>query len=164
MQRDGSDSLRRVGRRTRGGIAGIASAFGIGIAGAAAAGAVAEDEKNFKNALILEGLPMTQSIYGLITLFLIMLSAGIIGGGFKFAEATTENLVKSAILFGAGLTVGLTGLSAIPQGIIASAGIGAAAKNPKTFTQGVIFAAMAETTAIFGLVGALIMIATGVGF
>ncbi|RLF91054.1 V-type ATP synthase subunit K, partial [Thermococci archaeon] len=58
----------------------------------------------------------------------------------------------------AGLLVGLTGLSAIPQGIIASAGIGAVSKNPKTFTQNLIFAAMAETMAIFGLVGAIILI------
>ncbi|AFK21931.1 V-type ATP synthase subunit K [Pyrococcus sp. ST04] len=141
------------------GIAGAASSFGVGIAGAAAAGAVAEDEKNFRNALILEGLPMTQSIYGLITLFLIGMAAGIIGGGgFKFAEPTTQNIIKSAILFGAGLLVGLTGLSAIPQGIIASAGVGAVSKNPKTFTQNLIFAAMAETMAIFGLVGAIILI------
>ncbi|MDK2853850.1 MAG: V/A-type H+/Na+-transporting ATPase subunit [Thermococcaceae archaeon] len=146
------------------GIAGVASSFGVGIAGAAAAGAVAEDEKNFRNALLLQALPMTQSIYGLITLFLIALVSGILGGGFKFAETTTENIIKAAILLGAGLTVGLTGLSAIPQGIIASAGIGAVSKNPKTFTQAVIFAAMAETMAIFGLVGALILIITGVGF
>lgn len=153
-----------LGAALAAGIAGVASAFGVGVAGAAAAGVVAEDEKNFRSALILEGLPMTQSIYGLITLFLILLSSGIIGGGFKFADATTDNIIKSAILMGAGLTVGLTGLSAIPQGIIASAAIGAVAKNPKTLTQGIIFAAMAETMAIFGLVGALIMIATGVGF
>ena len=154
-----------LGAALAAGLAGAASAFGVGIAGAAAAGVVAEDEKNFKNALILEGLPMTQSIYGLITLFLILMVSGILGGGFKFTDPTSmTNIVKSAILLGAGLTVGLTGLSAIPQGIIASAGIGAVAKNPKTFTQGIIFAAMAETMAIFGLVGALIMIVTGVGF
>ncbi|WP_048147202.1 ATP synthase subunit K [Pyrococcus abyssi] len=137
------------------GLAGAASSFGVGIAGAAAAGAVAEDEKNFRNALILQGLPMTQSIYGLITLFLIGMTAGIIGGGgFKFSN----DLISSAILFGAGLLVGLTGLSAIPQGIIASSGIGAVSKNPRTFTQNLIFAAMAETMAIFGLVGAIILI------
>ncbi|ASJ01605.1 V-type ATP synthase subunit K [Thermococcus gorgonarius] len=153
-----------LGAALAAGLAGAASAFGVGVAGAAAAGAVAEDEKNFRNALILEGLPMTQSIYGLITLFLILMSAGIIGGGFKFADPNNmDNIVKSAILFGAGLTVGLTGFSAIPQGIIAGASIGAVAKNPKTFTQGIIFAAMAETMAIFGLVGALLMISTGVG-
>ncbi|WP_461867105.1 V-type ATP synthase subunit K [Thermococcus sp.] len=154
-----------LGAALAAGIAGAASSFGVGIAGAAAAGAVAEDEKNFKNALILEGLPMTQSIYGLITLFLILMVSGILGGNFKFKNPSDiNNIIKSAILLGAGLTVGLTGLSAIPQGIIASAGIGAVAKNPKTFTQGIIFAAMAETMAIFGLVGALIMIVTGVGF
>ncbi len=154
-----------LGAALAAGIAGAASSFGVGIAGAAAAGAVAEDEKNFKNALILEGLPMTQSIYGLITLFLILMVSGILGGSFKFSDPNNiTNIIKSAILLGAGLTVGLTGLSAIPQGIIASAGIGAVAKNPKTFTQGIIFAAMAETMAIFGLVGALIMIVTGVGF
>ena len=153
-----------LGAALAAGLAGAASAFGVGVAGAAAAGVVAEDEKNFKNALILEGLPMTQSIYGLITLFLILMVSGILGGGFKFTANNPDNIVKSAILLGAGLTVGLTGLSAIPQGIIASAGIGAVAKNPKTFTQGIIFAAMAETMAIFDLVGALIMIVTGVGF
>lgn len=153
-----------LGAALAAGIAGAASSFGVGVAGAAAAGAVAEDEKNFRNALILEGLPMTQSIYGLITLFLILLVSGILGGGFKFADATQQNIIKGAILLGAGLTVGLTGLSAIPQGIISSAGIGAVSKNPKTFTQGIIFAAMAETMAIFGLVGALIMIVRGVGF
>jgi len=154
-----------LGAALAAGIAGAASAFGVGIAGAAAAGVVAEDERNFKNALILEGLPMTQSIYGLITLFLILMVSGILGGGFKFTDPNNmDNIVKSAILLGAGLTVGLTGLSAIPQGVIAGAGIGAVAKNPKTFTQGIIFAAMAETMAIFGLVGALIMIVTGVGF
>ncbi len=154
-----------LGAALAAGIAGAASSFGVGIAGAAAAGAVAEDEKNFKNALILEGLPMTQSIYGLITLFLILMVSGILGGGFKFKDPNDiNNIIKSAILLGAGLTVGLTGLSAIPQGIISAAGIGAVAKNPKTFTQGIIFAAMAETMAIFGLVGALIMIVTGVGF
>jgi len=152
-----------LGAALAAGIAGAASSF-VGIAGAAAAGAVAEDEKNFRNALVLQGLPMTQSIYGLITLFLIALVSGILGGEFKFAENTSENLIKAAILLGAGLTVGLTGLSAIPQGIIASAGIGAVSKNPKTFTQAIIFAAMAETMAIFGLVGALILIITGVGF
>ncbi|RLF86671.1 V-type ATP synthase subunit K, partial [Thermococci archaeon] len=44
-----------LGAALAAGIAGAASSFGVGIAGAAAAGAVAEDEKNFRNALVLQG-------------------------------------------------------------------------------------------------------------
>ena len=46
--------------------AGIGSAVGVGLAGQAAAGLTAEDPDKFSKALILELLPGTQGIYGLI--------------------------------------------------------------------------------------------------
>ena len=45
-------------------IAGIGSAIGVGIAGEAAAGVVAEDPKKFGQTLIMQALPGTQGIYG----------------------------------------------------------------------------------------------------
>ena len=53
-------------------LAGIGSAMGVGIAGQAAAGVVAEDPKKFGKTIILQALPGTQGIYGLIIAFLIM--------------------------------------------------------------------------------------------
>ena len=47
-------------------LAGIGSALGVGVAGEAASGVVAEDPKKFGQALILQALPGTQGIYGLL--------------------------------------------------------------------------------------------------
>ena len=58
--------------------AGCGSGMGVGIAGQAAAGVVASDPKKFGRTLILQALPGTQGIYGLITAFLIIFKMGII--------------------------------------------------------------------------------------
>lgn len=47
-------------------MAGIGSAIGVGIAGEAAAGVVTEDPQKFGKVLILQLLPGTQGIYGLL--------------------------------------------------------------------------------------------------
>ena len=57
-------------------LAGIGSAMGVGIAGQAAAGVLAEDPKKFGKTLILQALPGTQGIYGLLMAFLIFIRIG----------------------------------------------------------------------------------------
>ena len=54
-------------------LAGIGSAIGIGIAGEAAAGVVSEDPNKFGQVLVLQALPGTQGIYGLLIAFIILL-------------------------------------------------------------------------------------------
>ena len=61
-------------------LAGIGSAMGVGIAGQAAAGVLAEDPKKFGKTLILQALPGTQGIYGLLMAFLIFIRIGLLGG------------------------------------------------------------------------------------
>ena len=61
-------------------MAGIGSAIGIGMAGEAAAGALAEDPSKFGKVLILQLLPGTQGIYGLLIAFLTLSNIGILGG------------------------------------------------------------------------------------
>ena len=61
-------------------LAGIGSAMGVGIAGQAASAVVAEDPKKFGKTIILQALPGTQGIYGLIISFLIMIKIGLLGG------------------------------------------------------------------------------------
>jgi V/A-type H+-transporting ATPase subunit K len=58
---------------------------------------------------------------------------------------------------GAGISVGFAGLSAIGQGITSAGGIGATATNPGTFGKSIVLAAMAETFAVFGLLGAILI-------
>jgi V/A-type H+-transporting ATPase subunit K len=144
------------------GIAGIGSATGIGIAGASGIGAVAEKPDRFGKSLVLQAMPMTQGIYGLLVAILLLMFGGLLGGGggdVEFLSKPYIGLTAVAI----GLAVGLTGISAIGQGITASASIGGAARNPEVFSKGMIFTVMSETLAIFGLlVGILLMV--GVGF
>ena len=52
-------------------LAGWGSAKGVGIVGQAGTGLLTEDPSLFGKVLILEALPGTQGIYGLITAFLI---------------------------------------------------------------------------------------------
>ncbi|MHC1605250.1 MAG: V-type ATP synthase subunit K [Candidatus Methanofastidiosia archaeon] len=150
-------SLAMIGAGFAIGIAAIGSGLGIGIAGAAAAGAVAEDKNNFKNSLILELLPQTQVIYGLIVAFLILYFTGLFGGG---AEILPEK--SGFVAIGAGLAVGLGGLSAIGQGITCAGGIGAVSKDSSLLTQNIVFGAMSEIAAVFGLAVAILMILFGI--
>ncbi|RZN44775.1 V-type ATP synthase subunit K [archaeon] len=151
-------SLAMIGAGFAIGISAIGSGLGIGIAGAAAAGSVAEDKNNFKNSLILELLPQTQVIYGLIIAVLILFFTGLLGG------ATAEPLAEKAgfVAIGAGLAVGLSGLSAIGQGITCAGGIGAVSKDSSLLTQNIVFGVMSEIAAVFGLAVAILMILFGI--
>ena len=57
-------------------IAGIGSGIGVGVAGEAAAGVVSEDPKKFGKVLLLQALPGTQGIYGLLIAFIILVKIG----------------------------------------------------------------------------------------
>ena len=63
-------------------LAGAGSAVGVGRAGEAAAGVVTEDPSKCSKVLILQLLPGTQGIYGLLIAFLCLSQVGIIGGSF----------------------------------------------------------------------------------
>lgn len=139
------------------GIAGVASAIGLSLAGTAAVAVTAEKPDLFGKCLVLQVMPMTQSIYGLLTAILLMLGIGLLGGTPESVDATTG---KTAILIG--LAVGITGTSAINQGMVASSAICSIARNPNNLARGIMYTVMPETIAIFGLlVGILLM--TGLG-
>ena len=138
------------------GIAGIASAIGLALAGSSAVAVTAEKPDLFSKCLILQVLPMTQSVYGLLTAILLMMGAGLLGG-----DATINSLQGMGAIW-VGLAVGLTGISAINQGMVASSSISAVGRNPDVASKGIIFTVMPETIAIFGLlVGILLMVGLG---
>lgn len=62
------------------GLACIGSGKGVGMVGEAAAGVLAEDPSKFSSCLILQILPGTQGLYGLVIWFFAMLQLGILGG------------------------------------------------------------------------------------
>lgn len=145
------------------GVSGIASAFGLGISGSAAAGATSEKKELGGKFLVLEVLPMTQGVYGLLAAILLLLGTGRLSG-----ELTEEKqiLLSNPAVGWAGLAIGiiiaLTSISAVSQGLVASAGISGTAKNPEIFTNSMMYTVMPETLAIFGLLVS-ILILRGVG-
>ena len=130
-------------------IAGIVSAFALGHTGAAAMGVISEKEEHFGKAFILQVLPMTQGLYGFVIAFLLILGMG---------NADLADGAVGWIAISAGLVIALTGISAIPQGQTASAGIQSIPRNPELSTgKKIILAAMPETMAVFGFLIAILL-------
>ena len=127
--------------------AGIGSAVGVGMGGRAAAGVMTEKPELFGKVLILQLLPGTQGIYGLLVAFVTLSRIGIIGGG-----AVDLTLSQGLLYFVACLPIAIVGLfSAIHQGKTSVASIGMLAKRPDTFGKAMLLPAMVETYAILAL-------------
>ena len=74
-------------------LAGIGSAIGVGIAGQAASGVLAEDPKKFGKTLIVQAVPGTQGIYGLLMAFLIFIRIGLFGGAMQDLDVDRKSVV-----------------------------------------------------------------------
>ena len=126
-------------------LSGCGSAYGVGVAGQAAAGVVTEDPSKFAKVLIMQLLPGTQGIYGLLVAFVTLSRIGILGG-------SEPELVKGLLIFAACLPIGIVGLvSAIHQGRTSVAAIGIVAKKPEQFGKAMLLPAMVETYAILAV-------------
>lgn len=134
-------------------MAGIGSAVGVGKAGQAAAGIVTEDPSKFGKVLVLQLLPGTQGIYGLLIAFITLSQIGVLGGSADFSFA------KGLLYFGACLPMAFVGyFSAISQAKASVASIGIVAKKPEQFGKAMIFPAMVETYAILALLVSILII------
>jgi V/A-type H+/Na+-transporting ATPase subunit K len=101
-------------------LAGAGSAIGVGVAGQAAAGVVTEDPGKFAKVLILQLLPGTQGIYGLLVGFIVLSKVGLLGGGAAQISVQTGLMILAACL-----PIGVVGLiSGMHQGKTAVASIG----------------------------------------
>ena len=128
-------------------MAGIGSAKGVGAAGQAGAGVVTEDPSTFSKVLLLQLLPGTQGIYGLLVAFVTLNKIGALSGNLVEINGAT-----GLMLFFACLPKAVVGLiSAIHQGNTSIASIGLVAKRPDQFGKAMLFPAMVETYAILAL-------------
>ncbi|MGB9812804.1 MAG: V-type ATP synthase subunit K [Thermovenabulum sp.] len=133
---------------------GVGSAKGVGMVGEAAAGVVTEDPNKFSQTLILQALPGTQGIYGLLTAFVAMQKIGLLGGGL-----IPLTLHQGLLIFAACLPIAVVGLlSAIAQARAAAAGVGIIAKRPEELAKGITYAAMVETYAVLSLLASILML------
>jgi V/A-type H+-transporting ATPase subunit K len=135
---------------------GWGSAKGVGMAGEAGAAVVGEDPNHFGKVLVLQLLPGTQGIYGLLIAFIIMSNIGLIGGSHDMS------LIKGLGYFLASLPIAIVGaFSAVHQAKASIASISLVAKRPDQFGKAMIFPAMVETYAILALLISLLAV-TGV--
>ncbi len=124
----------------------IGSAKGVGIVGEAASGMLADDPSKFGQALLLQALPGTQGIYGLVTAFLILMKIGLFGG------EVVLDFSQGMYLLAASLPIAIVGyFSGIAQGRVAAAGIGLVSRRDGQVVKAITSAALVETYAIFAL-------------
>ena len=137
-------------------LAGAGSAVGVGRAGEAAAGVVTEDPSKFGKVLILQLLPGTQGIYGLLIAFITLSQIGILGGDSDIS------LAKGILYFLACMPMAIIGYwSAVKQSRASIACIGLIAKRPDQLGKAIIFPAMVETYAILALLVSILAV-TGI--
>ncbi len=135
-------------------VAGIGSAKGVGLVGEAAAGVVSEDPSKFSKLLILQLLPGTQGLYGLLTAVLVLNQLGVLGG--NPAELT---VAQGLAYLGACLPIMIVGyFSAIAQAKTAAAGVSVVAKKPDQNGKAITMSAMVETYAILALLVSILVV------
>jgi V/A-type H+-transporting ATPase subunit K len=133
----------------------VGSALGMGYAGQAGSGVASEKPDLFGKLLLLQALPGSQGIYGLVGAFLILNFSGVLGA----TEAVEITSGVGLQFLMAGIPIGLAGLfSGMFQGKVAAAGITMIAKDESQIAKAMIFAAMVETWAIFGVLISFIML------
>ena len=134
-----------LGAALTAGLCCVGSAKGTGMVGEAAAGLVSEDPDKSTKCLILQVLPGTQGLYGVLS-----------------GQTVDLTLSQGLAFFAACIPTAIGGwLSAKFQGRVAAASINIVAKRPEASTKGIIFCGIVEFYAILSLV-ATIMISINV--
>lgn len=127
-------------------VPGIASAKGVSMGGIAGAGVITENPALFGKVLLLQLLPGTQGIYGLLIAFITLSQIGVLGG------SSDVSFVKGLLYLAACMPMVIVGYtSAIRQAKSSVASINVVAKRPDQFGKSMIFPAMVETYAILAL-------------
>lgn len=143
-----------IGAALAAALSGIGSARGVGLAGEAAAGVLTENPTLFGKVLILQALPGTQGIYGLLTWFMVMNQGKFLSGG-----AAVITTAQGWQFFAACLPMMIVGYwSAYYQGRVSAAGCSLVAKKPEELTKALVLAAMVETYAILALLASVLTV------
>lgn len=132
---------------------GIGSAKAVGKVGEAASGVLTEDPSKFGKLLILQALPGTQGIYGLLTWFMVMQFSGLFSGQADLAWQTGLSYLMAV------LPIAIVGyFSAVYQGRVAEAGVSLVAKRSEEQSKALVMAAMVETYAILALLASVLTV------
>ncbi len=132
----------------------IGSAKGTGIAGEAGTGLLCEDPNTFGKVLILQVIPGTQGLYGLVVWFFACFQMGMLDG-----TAASLTVTEGLQYFVACLPIALGGfLSAMAQGKVAAGSVNILAKQPDHWSKGMVLCITVEFYAILSLLASMLMI------
>lgn len=136
------------------GLSCVGSAKGTGLVGEAAAALCSEDPSKFGKSMVLQVLPGTQGLYGLVAWFLVVNKLGLLSG-----SVATLTIPQGWQIFNACLPV-IIGeiLSAIAQAKVAVGAISILAKKGNDWSKGIILCVMVEFYAILSLLATFLML------
>ena len=118
------------------------------------AGLLCEDPAKFGKVLILQVIPGTQGLYGLVVWFFAIFRMGLLSGSLPDLTIT-----QGLQYFVACLPMALGGMiSAIAQGRVACASINLLAKKPDHWSKGMVLCVTVEFYAILSLLASMLMI------
>lgn len=151
----GGVGLAFLGAALAVGLCCVGSAKGTGLVGEAATGVISSAPENFSKCLILQVLPGTQGLYGMVAWFFVLYVMGVFGGSGMVDVTITQGMT----VFVSCLPIALGGLlSAIAQGRVAAASINIVAKRPNEATKGIILCGIVEFYAILSLLATILLL------
>ena len=131
-------------------LAGAGSARGTGLAG----GLLCEDPSKFGKVMILQVIPGTQGLYGLVIGFLCLMRMGVFNGTY-----VDMSLQEGLRYFAACMPIAIGGgISAVAQGRVAAGSINILARQPEHWTKGMVLCIVVEFYAILSMLASIMML------
>ncbi len=130
------------------------SARGCGTAGEAGTALLCEDPSAFGKVMILQVIPGTQGLYGLVVWFFAILQMGVFSGTAVGLSVVDGLRVAAACL---PMAIG-GGISAPAQGRVAATAVNLMAKRPNDWAKGIILCITVEFYAILSLLASFLML------
>ena len=153
----GGLALALLGAGLAVGLSCVGSAKGTGIAGEAGTGLLCQDPSKSGKVMVLQLLPGTQGLYGMVVFFFAIVQMGLMGGDFQSLLNMTT--AQGMAYFAACLPMALGGLlSAIAQGRVAAGSINILAKKPDDWSKGLLLCGIVEFYAILSLLASMLML------
>ncbi len=156
MELFGGTGLSFLGAALAVGLSCWGSARGTGLVGESATGLLSEAPEHFSKCLILQVLPGTQGLYGLVIWFFTLFTMGAFSGGIPYDQLTATH---GLTIFVSCLPMAIGGLtSAIFQGRVAASAINVVAKKPDDWAKGIILCGIVEFYAILCLLASVLLL------
>lgn len=119
-----------------------------------ARGFFARTRANFGKVMILQVIPGTQGLYGLVIGFLCLMRMGVFNGTY-----VDMSLQEGLRYFAACMPIAIGGgISAVAQGRVAAGSINILARQPEHWTKGMVLCVVVEFYAILSLLASIMML------